>query len=332
MARSIDIGTGNCVAAKQDKDGKVVYTRERNAFIPIGKWADVKNKLRRTNIPYTKLGDDVYILGTAAYDHANVFGDIELRRPMALGMLNPKEKDAHPIMRELLKSILGEPSEEGEICAYVTPSEPIDTDSHTVYHQDVAKAIIESLGYTPLNIKESVALAYSGLTDEDLTGISCSMGAGMCNVCVIVKGLTALDFSVTKSGDYIDEQAARETDSPIAHMTSLKEDEEFSLAPGSELSREGLAIQSYYRFVIKNILTQVAHLFTTSKGMQHFKVPIKIVCGGGTSMVNGFIELFEEEFRSFEFPIKIKGFEIVDEPLYAVARGALSEALLEEED
>ena len=38
-------------------------------------------------------------------------------------------------------------------------------------------------------IEESVALAYEGLVDNDLTGIAISMGAGMCNVCVMYQGM-----------------------------------------------------------------------------------------------------------------------------------------------
>ena len=333
MAVGIDVGTGNIVAARKNEEGKIVYTHERNSFISVGKWNVVKNQLKRTRIAYTKLGDDVYVLGTAAYDYANIFGEVELRRPMAMGMLNPREQNALPIMKELLKNILGDPQTKDEICVYVTPSEPIDTGDHTVYHEDVIETIIKSLGYTPVNIKESVALAYAGLVDENLTGIAISFGAGMANAAVMFQGLTALDFSVTKSGDYIDQNAAKETDLPVAHMTALKESEGFTLDPAKEDdSRASLAVLSYYRFVVKNILTQVINLFTTSKGMPHFKEPIKIVCGGGTSMAEGFIQLFESEFKSLEFPIKVKSFEMVSDPLYAVSRGALSEGIIEEED
>jgi len=330
--KSIDIGTGNLISAQQSKDEKISYKIERNAFIYIGSWDQVKNKLRRTNIPYVNLDDKVYIVGTSAYDYANIFGDVELRRPMALGMLNPKEKYALPIMRELIKSLLGAPAKEKETCVYVIPSDPVDTDEHTVYHEDVVKSIIESLGYTARPIRESVALAYTGLVDENLTGCAISFGSGMANVSIMFQGLEALNFSVTKSGDYIDQHAATETDKPVPQMTAIKESPDFSLKANiNNIPREHIALISYYRFVIKNILIQTAHLFNSSKGMPSFKEPIKIVCGGGTSLADGFIELFKEEFEKLEFPIKIKAFELVDDPLYAIARGALSEALLQEE-
>lgn len=325
---SIDIGTSNLVAARYDSKENIIISHERNAFIYIGKWDQIKNKINRTRISYTKINNDVYILGTSAFDYANIFGDVELKRPMSLGMLNPKEKSALPIMKELIRSVLGEPEEENEICVYVTPSEPIDTGSHTVYHKDITESIIKSLGYKPINIKESVALAYDGLVDDDLTGLSLSFGGGMCNVAVMYKSLTALDFSVTKSGDYIDQNAAKETDKPIPHITAIKENRNFCLTKTD--TRETLALASYYRFVIKNILTQIANLFNTSKGMPHFREPINIVCGGGTAMVNGFIELFKEEFNKLEFPINVREIKVIEEPLFAVARGALSEALLEE--
>ena len=322
-----DIGTGNIVSARKAEDGKIITICERDAFIFLGKWDEVQNKLSRSSVSYTKIDDKAYVIGNAAYKHANVFGNVELRRPMAFGMLNPTEKEALPIIKEIFSSVLGPPQCEKEVCCFVTPSEPIDIESYVIYHEDVVKAIVESLGYTAVNIKEGVALAYAGLVDEELTGLSLSFGAGMLNVCVMYEGLDCLNFSITKTGDWIDTNASRDVDIPIAHITAIKEDPEFDLLKTGG-SREVKAIISYYRFVIRNVLTQIAHLFNTSTGMPYFKNPVKIVCGGGTASAKGFVEIFQQEYDKLDFPINIKAIEVIDEPLYAVAKGALSEALL----
>ena len=69
--------------------------------------------------------------------------------------------------------------------------------------------------------------------------------------------------------------------------------------------------------------------FSGSKG--RLCPPVPIVVGGGTSMVNGFVDIFKEEFKQKEFPISIKNIALVEEPFTAVARGCLAEAQLEEE-
>ena len=35
------------------------------------------------------------------------------------------------------------------------------------------------------------------------------MGAGMCNVCVMYQGMSALSFSVARGGDWIDENVIK---------------------------------------------------------------------------------------------------------------------------
>ena len=65
--------------------------------------------------------------------------------------------------------------------------------------------------------------------------------------------------------------------------------------------------------------------------MPDFPSPVPIIVGGGTSMVNGFIEVFKEQFKAKHFPLAISEIRLVDEPLTAVARGCLLDAQLEED-
>ena len=58
-----------------------------------------------------------------------------------------------------------------------------------------------------------------------------------------------------------------------------------------------------------------------------------IVIGGGTSLVRGFLDVFNEQFDQSDFPIPISEITLIEDAHTAVARGCLSEAqLIEEED
>ena len=61
--------------------------------------------------------------------------------------------------------------------------------------------------------------------------------------------------------------------------------------------------------------------------MPSFPDPIEIVCGGGTSMIGGFVEIFEDEFKSINFPIEVKNIRLAEDPLFAVSKGCLVAAL-----
>ena len=126
---------------------------------------------------------------------------------MSSGLLNPKERDALPVLNAIIGELLGK-SKGKETCVYCIPAKPIDQVREVSYHEDVLKQIIETYGYDVKVIEESVALAYEGLVDNELTGIAISMGAGMCNICVMYQGMSSLSFSVARGGDWVDANVA----------------------------------------------------------------------------------------------------------------------------
>jgi len=61
--------------------------------------------------------------------------------------------------------------------------------------------------------------------------------------------------------------------------------------------------------------------------MPTFQDAVEIVCAGGTSMINGFIEVFQQEFEKIKFPIPVRNVRLADEPLHSVCKGCLVAAI-----
>jgi len=340
--KGLDCGTGNYVAATKNN-----IRLQRNAFLTIEHTATTKKSLKRLNIPFVEMNNRVHVVGRHAYEYAQIFGNSELRRPMASGLLNPKEQDAFPVLRLIIKDILGSPAEENELVVYCVPGKPIDSEHFIDYHEDVLKQLIESLGYKARSLNEGEALAFSGLIDNNLTGIAISMGAGMCNVCIMYGGMSALNFSVARGGDFIDQNVARDCATSPAKAQYIKEhmsggiDQEAKVVirhgkagikESAVLTREEQAIKTYYGVLIRYLLANISKQFTESNDMPNFPEAVPLVIGGGSSMMPGFIDIFNEQFTQQDFPIKISKVIQVDEPLTAVARGCLADAILEDEE
>ena len=310
MAKGLDCGTGNYVAASEDK-----IKLQRNAFLSIEQNNTTKKSLKRLRIPFVELHNKLYIIGKHAYEYAQIFGKSELRRPMSKGLLNPTEQDALPVLRVIIKELLGEAQKENELCVYCVPGKPIDEDNLVDYHEDVLKQLIESFGYEARPINEAVALGYSGLADDNLTGIAISMGAGMCNVAIMYAGMTAMEFSVARGGDFIDENVARDCGISKAKSQYAKENSRINIgnpkvvvesgvpkiSDEGSLTREQQAVKTYYGVLIRYILANIAKQFNASDSMPNFPDAIPIVIGGGTSKINGFIDVFEDQFNQKEF-------------------------------
>lgn len=326
--KGLDVGTGNFVLA--DADG--IYL-QRNAFLTINKDATSTRQLKIMNVPYIEIDGRFHIVGQKAYEYAQVFNASNLRRPMSGGLLNPSEQDALPILKVIIEELINQSGNAtpGEAITYSIPGHPIDQDREVNYHEDVLSKIITSVGFIPKSLNEGVALGTAGLADHQLTGISISMGAGMCNIAIMYAGMSALQFSVAKGGDWIDAQVSTDVGISKARAQFLKESGDYTIDPASEdeRTRAQQAIKTYYEVLIRYLLNNIEQQFVSSS-MPDFPNAVPIVIGGGTAMVKGFLGVFKEQFKQKEFPLNILNVLLVKEPLTAVARGCLLDAQLGE--
>ena len=337
MAKGLDCGTSFYICATENS-----IKKQRNAFLTVdGEPTQVKRMLKRQKLPFVEKAGRVHIVGEHAFNYAQIFPSVDLRRPMKSGLLNPQEKDSLPILNAIVGELLGEKGN-GEIATYCVPAKPIDQERRVNYHEDVLKTIIEGHGYKARVIEESVALAYEGLVDNNLTGIAISMGAGMCNIGVMYAGMPALTFSVTRGGDWVDENVSNDTGVSKAKVQYIKENArliDLSKGVQKDIYEEDdaesnvlHAIRSYYGVLINYLLTNLTHQFEGADQMPNFPEPIPIIFGGGTCLIKGFIDVFNEQFDQEKFPIPVKEITIIEDSHTAIARGCLSEAQLIEEE
>ena len=269
-----------------------------------GEVSQVKRMLKRQGIPFVEKASKVHIVGKHAFNYAQIFSAAELRRPMKSGLLNPTEKDSLPVLNAIIGELLGK-AKENEICVYCVPAKPIDADREVLYHEDVLRTIIEQYGYDAKKIEEPVALGYEGLVDTQLTGVSISMGAGMCNIAVMYQGMTSLSFSVSRGGDWVDDNVSMDTGVSKAKVTYIKESSntlDLSKSVYQDIYEEGtdeanvlIAIRSYYAALINYLLTNLKVQFEGVENVPNFPEPVPIVIGGGTSLVKGFLDVFNEQ-------------------------------------
>ena len=317
LGRGLDVGTANLVAAVQDEDGNIIIRHQRNAFIDIKADDFTKKMLTKLNVQYVTHQGRMYVLGDAAFELANVFGR-ETRRPMKDGMISPSEIDALPMIKLLVSQVIGDPTEKDELCYYCVPAEPIDREMNVTYHRDICGGILKRLGYSPKHMEEAHAIIFSELAEDDFTGIAISCGGGMFNVNVSYKTVPCVGFSTARAGDWIDQNSAAVIGAKATKMTAVKE-KGVNLANPTTREEEALAI--YYRNVINYTLANIKERFVTGDDMPNFLEPVDIVCSGGTSLAEGFIELFKDEFQSLDFPIDVKDIRLASDPLNAVANG-----------
>lgn len=324
----LDLGTMNVLSARRTPNG-VETIRMRDVFLDLP--ISAKKMLRLAKTSFVERDDEVFILGDAALETANIFGR-EPRRPLSGGLISAGETDAMEVLALLVKHVLGEPKTKDEVCYFSVPAEPIDQpDKDIIYHRAVFEKIVGGCGYKGIATNEAMGIIFSECSAENFSGIALSFGAGMTNCALAINTIEGLSFSVARGGDWIDSGAASSVGSTKARITAIKEG---GINLTDPQGREQEAIAFYYRNLVEYALDQIALRFKTIQGQFSLPRPIPLIVSGGTSLAGGFMEFFTEVFESKKkrFPIEVSEIRAAREPLNAVAYGLLIQALQEYDD
>lgn len=327
MAIGLDVGTMNILSANQEGTD-TVFVQQRNSFVEIEYSDMAEQMLSRSDVLHIRKDDKVYVVGDDALNFANIFNK-ETRRPMQHGILSSDEQSAIPMMKLIIEQVVGEPDRPGERLYFSSPADPIDSDLSTLYHQKTIESFLNDMGYDAEPINEGMAVIYSELADHSFTGLGISFGAGMTNVCLSYYAVPVMKFSVARGGDWVDEQAAQATGTPVDKVTSIKE-EDFALDFQTDVGGVEGALSIYYEnlleYVIENIVAEVDEE-DVEEGLD-----VPVVVTGGTASPDGFKELFQDHLEGSNIPFSISEVMHVDEPLYSVARGGLVAARSDEQE
>ena len=341
MAIGLDIGTEFIVATRDGKNNNTI----RDAFFTVN--IQAKQMLK---CPYLEKKDgngkttELIIVGDDALTFASIFQK-EVRRPLFQGTISPNERlNAKQVLGSIISKVLGAPKKKGEICSFSVPAASIDVDNDIVYHTGTFVSIVKECGYTPDPTNEAFAVILAECKpEENYTAFGISFGAGMTNVCLAYMGVPIVDndmggfeFSVARGGNWIDLKSAKALGITSASITQIKEKGIDLLNPSTgdkDEIDERTAIVHHYDSLIKYVHDKMVERLVLMKGSINLPGPVPIIISGGTSMPNGFIELFEDCLKkSDKFPFKISEVRRAKNPLKAVANGLLVKAKMEEID
>ena len=331
MNFGFDAGTYHIATCKR-KDGNFIYKKEVNAFIemPLDN-RFVFNMMKNAGVPLIedKESNVGYALGEAAVNMAYTMNQIELKRPMKDGCLNPKERHAQQIMNVMAHSLIGEIDEPNTKLYYSIPANAINQETDADYHSKVLQAMFKAYtsekGYKldahPIN--EALALVYAELGNKAWTGIGVSLGAGMVNLCYAIYGAPVFQFSIVNSGDWIDKMASKAIgEETTTYVNKEKMNADLTVENPDTLVQR--AIKAQYEIMIQNTVQGIKKGIEQAGAKARSENPIDIIVAGGTSMPKGFDVLFAKILEQAQLTnIKIGSVIRPEDPLFSVARGCL---------
>lgn len=328
LGKGLDVGTAFIYCAEREK-GDVVFRRQRDAFFNIEPGDFTKKMLNKIGVKYIEKDETLYVIGDEAMEIANILKR-ELRRPLRKGVISPSERESLPIIELIIQSVIGRPKCKGEIIYYSVPAAPLDADFDIIYHENILKSFLEKAGYTPKPVNEGMGIILSELADEEFTGIGISFGAGMVNMCLSYISVPVVTFSLSKSGDWIDEQVGIALGETASRVCEVKE-KSLDLTNVKTQSRIETALAIYYDNLIDYVLKSIKQEFDNNPKIPRFTKPVTLVVSGGTTMPKGFLAKFNKALLRVKLPMEIGKVKMASSPLYAVAKGTLIAAITDEE-
>ena len=157
----VDVGTMFFQVAEENGD-EVDVRITRNAFVELAATDDMEEILDRNNWQYVKDGDKYFVIGEDSLRVANMFpGKVELRRPLADGVLNKGEEKKMLVLAQLVKNSIGEaPTNKSLVCTCVS-SESVDGSADSSFHKARLMGIFKSLGWEVKVLEEGHAVVLS---------------------------------------------------------------------------------------------------------------------------------------------------------------------------
>ncbi|MCF8019788.1 MAG: hypothetical protein K9L62_10295 [Vallitaleaceae bacterium] len=317
----LDVGTMNICAARSDlNDIKIT----RNVFMKVDD--DNTDISELSDINYiTNEDGDIFIIGADAFTYSNIFGQ-KISRPMEKGLISPKEISAIDVLTLMIKDLIGDVKSKECYCTFSSPAEAIDEGRSVTYHENVIGRILKSFGVNYNSLNEAMAIIYADCAKEKFSGIALSFGAGMMNCVVAYRGVQALSFSTSRSGDWIDREVASSLGLISNRVTSIKE-KYMKLKGGSKVKNKKTkrvleALYYYYKSLIEYTIKKIIKEFDEKVDVE-IDEPLVIVIGGGTSIPEGFVDMFKDIISSYELPFDVSETRRASNPLTSVANGLL---------
>lgn len=335
-AVGVDVGTMFYQTAEKNADNTVKTQIIRNAFVEMAGGEDTKDTLKNNGWNFVQDGDKFYVTGEDAIKVAKAFPNrVEMRRPLADGVLNKGEDKKMMVLDYIVGSTISQAPDDKSLVCFCVSSPPVDGAQDSQFHKMRMGAMFTNRGWKVKVIEEALAVILSerpsvmelvdGVEKEaPYSGIGISFGAGRVNCVLAYKGVQVIGMSAARSGDWIDKQVVDATGLPLAQVTSHKEKNlDFDALGDTDLDA---ALDVYYGEMIRYVFSLFGKKFQEVKS--EFDAPLDVVIAGGTSKPKGFVNKTKSVIQGMPLPFKVKDVRHARDPRNAVVEGCLAQAIV----
>ena len=260
---------------------------------------------------------------------ANMF-NADVRRPMADGLINPREKSAMPVLEAILQTLIPQGAHaQGEILAFSVPAATAGQESELTYHEATLRRYFEAHGLQGGRHQRGPGRHLLRARGPELHRHRHLLRRRHVQRDPRLP-VDPLDHVQHREGRRLHRQLGRRRAERARHAREGAEGREPRPVPAAQGQvREG-APHLLRGPGARRWWTRCAGALSRAEKLPQTDRPLPIVLSGGTAKPKGFKELFERTLEGRSLPIEIAGVRLASDPLTATARGALIAAHVRE--
>ncbi|MFO0919826.1 MAG: hypothetical protein U0872_16120 [Planctomycetaceae bacterium] len=293
MSIALDLGTAQFRSLRRQGDRLIARACSARYAIAQDNPAR-RNQLTGRRVPFA-VDDHLVLFGDDAEQWAQAWGMIPI--PVCLnGRLQVDDRIVRQVVSALIEALLPFPERPQEVCCLTMPGDISLRDRPVM---DFITAVLRNIGYLPQFASQGLAVALAELSGCGLTGVGMNLG------------IAQADFSIVRHG----RELAR-------CRIPLGFGENFSANPADK------AVLTPHR--LREILAAASFEWNRHPDWRALPLPISVAVSGGITTLPNFDDLLRSSIQHANWPFPVQTIRIAADPQWAVGRGCLIQAELEE--
>lgn len=285
------------------RQGDCLVARSASAVYAI----ILDNPARRTlfaerQVPYAEYGTNLILFGDAATEWSQRLSVTAI--PLCGGAgLQIDDRVIRQVMTVLIEGLLPIPNSHPDDCCLTLPG---GVDALPPAVAEFFAQVVRNFGYRPWLTSPSLAVALSELVDTGLSGLGIHLGVSCCEFSIVRQGRELARFEIARGFGR-------------RHLASLP--------PTEEAAVEILASHAES---LREIFAMAAFELQRRPERKALVAPVTLTVSGEIVASPGFADLIPVCVQQASWPFAIRTVRIAADPAWAVSRGCLIQAELEQ--
>jgi hypothetical protein len=306
MSIALDLGSWQFRSLR--RQGDQLIARAGRAVYAVSQDNPARRKmLSERRVPFAEFGDHLVLFGDAADDWSKTWGMTAI--PLCLnGRLQLDDRIVRQVVAALIEALLPLSENRHEYCCLTLPGDMSARERSTT---DFIAAVLRNCGYQPQFASQGLAIALAELSNCALTGIGINLGRAQS------------EFSIVRHGRELARCRIPRGFGMINHAVPSQQRPQDADAGPAEIK---LSMPD----LLREIIATAAFDMNRRPEWRALAAPVTIAVSGGITALPGFQDLLWSAIQHTSWPFGIRAVRIAADPQWAVCRGCLIQAELEE--